>query len=33
VTAMHGRLDVESEVGRGATFTVTLPMDRGEGER
>jgi len=27
VTAMHGRLEVESEVGRGSTFTVTLPRD------
>ena len=25
VTAMHGRLEVDSEPGRGATFTVTLP--------
>ena len=28
-----GRIDVESEVGRGSTFTVRLPILEGSGER
>ena len=26
VTAMHGRIDVESKIGQGSTFSVTLPL-------
>jgi signal transduction histidine kinase len=28
----HGRIEVESEVGRGTTFTVTLPINPPEDE-
>ncbi len=31
VTRHHGRLDVESEVGRGSTFTVLLPVEQEAG--